>query len=44
MMVGDLRHLPLVDSDGRPKKILSSRDIIKYLVSVVEGILEPNEE
>ncbi len=44
MMVGDLRHLPLVDFDGRPKKILSSRDIINYLVSIVEGILAPNKE
>jgi CBS domain-containing protein len=39
MMVGDLRHLPLVDSEGRPEKILSSRDIIDYVVSLVEGIL-----
>ncbi len=43
MMVGDLRHLPLVDSEGRPDKILSSRDIINYLAFLVEGILEPNE-
>jgi hypothetical protein len=39
MMVGDLRHLPLVDSEGHPKKILSSRDIINYLAFLVEGIL-----
>ena len=43
MMVGDLRHLPLVDSEGCPDKILSSRDIIDYLAFLVEGILEPNE-
>lgn len=43
MMVGDLRHLPLVDSEGRPEKILSSRDIINYMVNLVEGILSPNE-
>ncbi len=43
MMVGDLRHLPLVDAEGRPKKILSSRDIIDYLAFLVEGILDPNE-
>jgi CBS domain-containing protein len=42
MMVGDLRHLPIVDEQGRPTKILSSRDIIGYGVSLVKGILEPN--
>jgi CBS domain-containing protein len=41
MMVGDLRHLPLVDEQGRPEKILSSRDIIDYVAFLVEGILEP---
>ena len=44
MMVGDLRHLPLVDIEGRPEKILSSRDIINYLAFLVEGILEHNSE
>lgn len=43
MMVGDLRHLPLVDSEGRPEKILSSRDIINYLANLIEGIREPNK-
>ena len=43
MMVGDLRHLPLVDEEGRPEKILSSRDIIDYVAYLVEGILEPKE-
>ncbi len=42
MMVGDLRHLPIVDEQGRPKKILSSRDIIGYEVKLVKGILEPD--
>jgi CBS domain-containing protein len=41
MMVGDLRHLPLVDERGRPQKILSSRDIINYVAFLVEGILRP---
>ncbi len=40
MMVGDLRHLPLVDEQGRPERILSSRDIIGYLAFLVEGVLE----
>jgi hypothetical protein len=42
MMVGDLRHLPLVDKQGRPERILSPRDIIGYLASLVEGVL-PNK-
>jgi len=42
MMVGDLRHLPIVDEQGRPTKILSSRDVIGYGVSLVKSILEPN--
>ena len=43
MMVGDLRHLPLVDTEGHPERILSSRDIINYLAFLVEGLLEPSE-
>jgi hypothetical protein len=39
-MVGDLRHLPIVDEQSHPKKILSSRDVIDYGVNLVEGILE----
>ncbi|NQT16653.1 MAG: CBS domain-containing protein [Planctomycetes bacterium] len=39
MKVGDLRHLPLIDDQGRPKEIISSRDIINYLASLVEGIV-----
>jgi CBS domain-containing protein len=42
MMVGDLRHLPIVDEQGHPTKILSSRDVIGYGVSLVKGILEPD--
>ena len=38
MMVGDFRYLPLVDEEGRPTKILSSRDIISYLTSLVEAL------
>lgn len=37
MMVGNLRYLPLVDKDGRPQKVLSSRDIINYVASLVES-------
>jgi hypothetical protein len=43
MMVGDLRHLPLVDAEGRPEKILSARDIINYVAYLVEGILQPKQ-
>jgi CBS domain-containing protein len=35
MMVSDLRYLPLVDDRGRPKQVLSSRDIINYLTVLV---------
>jgi CBS domain-containing protein len=35
MKVGDLRYLPLVDESGRPRRIVSSRDIINYLTSLV---------
>ena len=38
MMVGDLRYLPLVDEEGRPTNILSSRDILRYLTSLVEAL------
>lgn len=38
MMVGDFRYLPLVDEEGRPTKILSSRDIISFLTSLVEAL------
>jgi CBS domain-containing protein len=40
MMVGDLRYLPLIDEAGRPTKILSSRDIIGYLTSLVESLYD----
>ena len=36
MMVSDLRYLPLIDDEGRPTQIISSRDIISYLTSLVE--------
>ncbi len=40
MMVGDFRYLPLVDEEGRPTKILSSRDIIGYLTGLVEALYD----
>ncbi len=39
MKVGDFRYLPLVDEDGRPKEIISSRDIINYLTDRVKEIV-----
>ena len=36
--VHGFRHLPLVDEEGRPREIISSRDIINYLTSLVLGI------
>jgi CBS domain-containing protein len=40
MMVSDLRYLPLVDDEGRPKEIISSRDIVRYLTSLVEAYVD----
>ncbi len=38
MMVTDLRYLPLVDDENRPTQIISSRDVIGYLNSLVEAL------
>jgi CBS domain-containing protein len=38
MAVGGYRHVPLVDSEGRPVGILSVKDIVHYIVA-----LFPNE-
>lgn len=35
MMVGDLRHLPLVDDEQRSVGVISSRDVINHLAAVV---------
>ena len=37
MMVGDLRHLPLVDEDGRPAGIISSRDVIRHIAHMIDA-------
>jgi len=37
MMVNDLRYLPLVGEEGRPTGVVSSRDLIDYLASLVMG-------
>jgi CBS domain-containing protein len=37
MVVGDLRHLPLIDDDGAPIGVISSRDLIDYVASLVMG-------
>jgi CBS domain-containing protein len=37
MSVGGFRHVPLVDSDGRPVGILSVKDIVDYLVEHIPG-------
>jgi CBS domain-containing protein len=33
MIVSDIRYLPLVDDDGRPVGIVSSRDVIAYMAN-----------
>jgi CBS domain-containing protein len=35
MMVGDLRHLPLVDSAGRAVGIISSRDVLQRIAALI---------
>jgi len=35
MMVGDLRHLPLVDRDGRAVGIISSRDVVHRIAALI---------
>ena len=35
MMVGDHRHLPVVDADNRPVGVVSSRDVIRYIEQVI---------
>jgi len=37
MMVSDLRYLPLVNEEGRPVSIVTSRDLIDFLSSRVES-------
>ena len=37
MTVNDLRYLPLVDEQGRPTGVVSSRDLIDYLAALVMG-------
>jgi CBS domain-containing protein len=37
MVVGDLRYLPLIDDDGVPIGVISSRDLIDYVASLVMG-------
>jgi CBS domain-containing protein len=35
MLVGDLRHLPLVDRDGKSVGIISSRDVVRHVAALV---------
>ena len=37
MTISDLRYLPLVDEDGRPERIVDSRDLVAYLSTLVLG-------
>jgi CBS domain-containing protein len=34
MTVGGFRHIPLIDSDGRPVGIVAMRDIVRFIVSL----------
>ena len=35
-----VRHVPVVDGDGRPVGIVSSRDFLAYVVDELEGLIE----
>jgi len=35
LMVADIRHLPVLDTDGRPVGVISSRDVIRYVEKVI---------
>ncbi len=35
MTIGDFRHLPLTDEQGRPTGVISSREVLNYLTSQV---------
>jgi CBS domain-containing protein len=37
MVVSDLRYLPLIDDDGVPIGVISSRNLIDYVASLVVG-------
>ena len=37
MVVNDLRYLPLIDDDEAPIGVISSRDVIDYIASLVIG-------
>ena len=38
MTISDLRYLPLVDEDGRPERIVDSRDLIGYLSTLAQAV------
>ncbi len=42
MMVGGYRHLPLVDENGRPDGIVSSRDIINFIEFHTHDCADPD--
>lgn len=37
MAVGGYRHIPVVDSDGRPVGLVSVRDFVRFIVSLFPG-------
>jgi CBS domain-containing protein len=41
MIVSDLRYLPLVNENGQPVGIASSRDIIEYIATKISAVGEP---
>ena len=37
MVIGHFRHIPLMDADGRADGIISARDILRYLVGLLDA-------
>ena len=37
MVIGHFRHIPLLDADGRADGIISARDILRYLVGLLDA-------
>jgi CBS domain-containing protein len=37
MILGGFRHIPIVDEDGAPRAVLSQREVVAFIVSLLPG-------
>jgi CBS domain-containing protein len=44
MRAHNIRHLPVVDNQGRPVGLISLRDLIDFSVSLLRTLMLPSEE